>query len=38
MDIVVDAVAGLGDSVAPIDRRAIEGAEALPQLAGLITK
>jgi 3-hydroxyisobutyrate dehydrogenase len=37
VDIFVDAVAGLGDSVAAINRRAIEGAEALPRLADLIT-
>jgi 3-hydroxyisobutyrate dehydrogenase-like beta-hydroxyacid dehydrogenase len=37
MDIFAEAVAGLGDSVAPINRRAIEGAEALPRLADLVT-
>lgn len=37
MDIFAEAVAGLGDSVTSVSRRAIEGAEALPRLAGLVT-
>lgn len=38
MDIFIDAVSGLGDSAEVINRRAIEGAEALPTLARLVTQ
>ena len=37
MDIFAEAVAALGDSVTPVSRRAIEGAQALPRLAHLVT-
>jgi 3-hydroxyisobutyrate dehydrogenase-like beta-hydroxyacid dehydrogenase len=36
MDLFEAAVAGLGDTATTINRRAVEGAQALPRLAGLV--